>query len=57
VAVLRLTNLLAGQILAQTPAASSGCGFPLFQQRINRLRFIRLKAVHVQRPAQDSSCR
>ena len=49
-AVLRLTNLLAGQILAQTRLQQAQVAvFRLFQQRVNRLRFIRLKAVHVQR--------
>ena len=49
-AVLRLTNLLAGQVLAQTRLQQTQVAvFRLFQQGVNGLRFIRFEAVHVQR--------
>ncbi len=48
-AVLRLTNLLAGQILAQTRLQQRQVAvFRLFQQGVNGLRLIRFEAVHVQ---------
>ena len=48
-AVLRLTNLLAGQVLAQTRLQQRQVAvFRLFQQGVNGLRLIRFEAVDVQ---------
>ncbi len=48
-AVLRLTNLLAGQVLVQTRLQQRQVAvFRLFQQGVNGLRLIRFEAVDVQ---------
>ncbi len=48
--ILRLTNLLARQILAQTRLKQGQVAvFRFFKQRIDGLRFVRFEAVHVQR--------
>ena len=49
-AVLRLTNLLAGQILAQTRLQQGQVTvFRFFQQRVNAQWFVSFEAVDVQR--------